>query len=74
MLLVIIGHQSLYNSTFGKPNRTIYLTNVHCTGDEDELDDCNKYKNTFHIGKFFIRDAETVGVQCQEGKHIKTKQ
>ena len=65
MILVIIGHQSLYNSTFGKPNRTIYLTNVHCTGDEDELDDCNKYKNTFDSGKLILPYVEVISVHCQ---------
>lgn len=68
LLCIYIDHGSVYNSTFGKPNRTIYLTYVHCTGDEDELDDCNRHKNTFHIGKCFIHNAEVIGVSCQ-GKH-----
>lgn len=58
--------QTVYNSTFGKPNRAIYLSNVNCDGMEDKLEDCrHSSKYTLERGRLLLPYVQVVGVRCQ---------
>ena len=52
------------NSTYGKPRRAVHLNNVHCTGDEDSILDCNYHQYLFEEGKTLFDHVEAVGVNC----------
>ena len=40
----VVGAEPKIGSFYGKPNRTVHLTNIYCTGAELSLGDCIYYK------------------------------
>ena len=61
---IIVG-VAVGNSTYGKPRRAIHLNNVHCTGDEDSILDCNYHQYLLDNGKLLMDLVEVVGVDCR---------
>ena len=51
-------------SYYGKPNRTIHISRVRCTGDEVALSDCETTYLTLEEGKIVAEHISAAGVQC----------
>ena len=52
------------NSYYGKPNRTLHLTNVVCTGLEDRLINCSYSILPIEVGKNTVKSVDVAGVSC----------
>lgn len=51
-------------SYYGKPNKTVQLDNVDCSGSETTLDDCNKVYIPPDSGRNLYRIIDAAGVTC----------
>ena len=49
---------------FGKPNKVIHISSVHCDGSETSIDQCFKKRYTLEEGKRLILNIEVVGAVC----------
>ena len=54
----------VFNSFYGKPNKTIHLQNVSCLGDESGLSQCTKTQLSLSAGKELLNKTEVAGVDC----------
>ena len=63
-ILLVIGTVVQYGSYYGKPNKTIHLTQVFCDGSEDRLDDCTVTTLSLQEGKSMLPLANAAGVKC----------
>ena len=64
LLISIAGATAVSGSYYGKPNRTIQLTNVVCNGSEEELDRCQKTLLTPENGVAQFSRVNVAGVNC----------
>ena len=53
-----------YGSYYGKPNRTIHLSDVQCSGDEKDIVSCNFKKYSLEEGKNKLNFINVAGVKC----------
>jgi deleted-in-malignant-brain-tumors protein 1 len=53
-----------YGSHFSKPNKTIHLSSVFCTGSEDMLNECTLSSLSLQMGKEAIAGTDVAGVKC----------
>lgn len=60
----ILGTISYTGSQYGKPNKTIHLTNVDCNGAESTLLDCTSTTYSLQQGKNILATANVAGVKC----------
>ena len=60
-----VGTVIRYGSYYGKPNKTIHLSNVQCTGDEKGIDSCNFKSYSLEEGKNKLNFINVAGVKCQ---------
>ena len=44
IMFISAGAEAKIGSFYGKPNKTVHLTNIYCTGAELSLGDCTYYK------------------------------
>ena len=51
-------------SQFGKPNKTLFMTEVNCNGTERTLAECDAEKLPPQDGKGLHNVIEAAGVQC----------
>ena len=58
------GAVSLLGSYYGRTNKTVHYTNVHCKGGEDTIDDCTKQVVPLSDGRLIYLNATVVGVDC----------
>ena len=54
----------MFNSTFGKPKRSVRYSNVNCYGNEEKLSDCLHHTLEFDAGATYINKTEVAGVDC----------
>ena len=59
-----VGTVIRYGSYYGKPNKTIHLSNVQCTGDEKGIDSCNFKSYSLEEGKNKLNFINVAGVKC----------
>ena len=52
------------NSYFGKPKKTLLLSEVVCTGEEDQLDQCAYNFHSLAEGKALVDLVDVAGVAC----------
>ena len=55
---------AILNSHYGKPNKTIHMTDVSCTGTEKNLYECTKTTYSPETGKAALPNHEVAGVDC----------
>ena len=60
----MIGGDAVTGSLYGKPNRTIQLSNVRCTGSESSLDACDTTLLTPEEGRNLFPHVNVAGVKC----------
>ena len=65
LFLSLIGAYAVYDSYYGKPDRTIHYSYVLCNGDESGIADCNKISHTISEGRRIFDNAVVAGVVCQ---------
>lgn len=53
-------------SAYGKPNKTILLSNVNCIGTEDTIDICDSIELTEEDGRTQHPTTNVAGVKCLE--------
>ena len=60
------GIQALNNSHYGKPRKPVHLSNVHCSGSEEQLLSC-KYTEFTSLDKKkeALKESDVAGVICQ---------
>ena len=63
-MLCVIGTIPYYGSHFGKPNKTIHLTKIYCTGSEDMINDCTLTSLSLKDGKNIHEGTNVAGVKC----------
>ena len=54
----------MYGSLYGRPNKTVHYTNVHCTGAEDNIVDCTKQVVPLSDGRSIFLNESVIGVDC----------
>ena len=64
VLLDLLYIVSKVGSLYGKPKKTIHLTNVICSGDEHTLTECTSTQLSVLEGKLLLHDTEVAGVDC----------
>ena len=62
--ILFIDAISQYGSFYGKPNKTVHYTNVHCTGAEDSMEECTKTIISLVDGTTIYKNVSVVGVDC----------
>ena len=60
----MIGGDVVTGSLYGKPNRTIQLSNVGCTGSESSLDACDSTLLNAEEGRNLFPHDNVAGVKC----------
>lgn len=60
----MIGGDPVTGSAYGKPNRTIQLSNVMCSGSESSLDGCDSTLLTPEEGRNLFSHVNVAGVKC----------
>ena len=60
------------NSFYGKPDRTLHLSTVACTGSEDKLAECSSERLSLEDGKVIIKHVGVGGVSCTSSLPIST--
>ena len=60
----LIGGDGIIGSVYGKPNRTVQLSNVACTGSETSLDACDSTSLTPDEGRDLYSRVNVAGVKC----------
>ena len=55
---------SILNSSYERPNRTVHLTNVLCSGNEEAINACTKTSISLAVGKTTYRNSPVVAVDC----------
>ena len=60
----MIGGDAITGSVYGKPNRTIQLSNVACAGNETSLDVCSSTLLTPDEGRDLFPRVNVAGVKC----------
>ena len=55
---------SVIDSSYGKPNRTVHLGNVDCTGSEETIEDCKITKIPHEGGMHLHKLIQVAGVSC----------
>ena len=60
----LIGGDAVTGSIYGKPNRTIQLSNVACAGSETSLDACDSTSLTPDEGRDLYSRVNVAGVKC----------
>ena len=60
----MIGGDPVTGSVYDKPNRTIQLSNVTCTGSESSLDGCDSTLLTPEEGRNLFSHVNVAGVKC----------
>ena len=58
------GVEFYTNSSFGKPNRSVLLTEVQCSGSEVNLINCSSNELSYENGSELIMQADVAGVSC----------
>lgn len=56
--------KSYLGSYYGKPNKTLILSEVQCGGDEEQLDQCAYNFHSLAEGKSLISEVQVAGVAC----------
>ncbi len=59
-----IGSQAVLDSEYGRPNKTIHLSNVNCDGTELNIDECTKSVIALVDGKTVYKNNAVAGVDC----------
>lgn len=57
--------KSLTDSYYGKPNKTIHLRSVSCSGSEMALSDCSLNKLSVLEGKLLLANTSVAGMDCR---------
>ena len=61
---LLIGSKSIPGTRYSKPNTTVHLSNVVCTGKEDEIIDCTYTQLPLDDGKLLTSHIDAASVQC----------
>ncbi len=59
-----LGAKGFTDSPYGNPNKTVHLSNVECTGDEESLSDCDAVHIAPDEGRDLYKVVNVVGVSC----------
>ena len=60
------GVQAVLNSFYGKPDRTLHLSTVACTGSENKLVECSFQLLPLEDGKSIVKNVDVAGVSCKK--------
>ena len=60
----VLDVHSFLNSPYERPNRTVHLTNVLCSGNEESINACTKTSISLAVGKTIYRNSPVVAVDC----------
>ena len=61
-MIFFIAGEAIFNSTYGKPKRSVCYSNVNCYGNEKRLPDCVHHTLEFDSGSRY--NTEVAGVDC----------
>ena len=61
---VVIDALAILGSQYGKPNITVHLKNVDCTGTENTVTQCTKTQLSVNDGRLELPNANAAGVDC----------
>ena len=68
MHFFVIAGEAIFESKYGKPNRSIRYSNVNCYGNEKRLADCAHHTLEFDSGSRY--NTEVAGVDCHGKKKV----
>ena len=60
--IITIAGEAIFESKYGKPNRSVRYSNVNCYGNEKRLADCAHHTLEFDAGRTY--NTEVAGVDC----------
>ena len=61
---LLTGSFAVLDSSFGRPNKTVHLTNVMCAGTEGNINECSKTVISLIEGKTLYKNNQVAGVDC----------
>ena len=64
MYLILLGVLASVGSYYGKPNKTIHIANLQCTGNEERINECTQSLYSLEEGKNKLKTVEVAGVKC----------
>ena len=64
--MIVIGAVAVRGSAYRKPNLTVHLSDVYCTGSEQNIAQCMYTSLSLEDGKALLDQVEVAGVSCQQ--------
>ena len=64
LLFNVVDVLYFLDSFYERPNKTVHLTNVQCSGNEESINACTKTSISLAIGKTTYRNSPVVAVDC----------
>ena len=64
--MIVLGVVAVGGSAYSKPNLTVHLSNVNCTGSEQNIAQCMYTFLSLEDGKALLNQVEVMGVSCQQ--------
>ena len=64
LILPMLDVLFIPDSSYERPNRTVHLTNVLCSGNEENINACTKTAIALEVGKTIYRNSPVVAVDC----------
>ena len=68
----LIGAIAVGGSAYSKPNLTVHVINVYCTGSEESIVECTYTSLSLDDGKALLGQVEVAGVSCQQENACET--
>ena len=63
-MYLLIGSKAVPGTRYSKPNTTVHLSNVVCTGTEEDIFDCTYKQLSLDDGKLLASHIDAASVQC----------
>ena len=64
--MIALGAVAVGGSAYSKSNVTVHLSNVNCTGSEENIAQCMYTSHSLEDGRALLDQVEVAGVSCQK--------
>ena len=64
LVFPVVDVVSFLDSSYERPSRTVHLTNVMCSGNEESINACTKTLIPLAVGKTTYRNSSVVAIDC----------
>ena len=64
--MIVLDATAIGGSAYGKPKLTVHLSNVYCTGSEENIAQCTYTSFSLEDGKALLDQVKVAGVSCKQ--------